>query len=106
MKISEKNWMIAGGAPRPTIQRQPDGNVEKSQPIRYATTWPPATKVMDTVTRRPRRWLGDNSAMYRGTIKAAPPIANPTALRPSIIPHTVVVTACHDGPKVQRTSAM
>src|SRR5271170_5225892 len=89
----------------PTIQRQPPGMLEKSHPITYATTCPPVVKSGDTVTRRPRRWLGDSSEMYNGTIGLAPPIARPTKPRPSIISHTELATACHNAPAVNNTSA-
>lgn len=41
-----------------------------------------------------------------GTDKLAPPIARPTTLRPTIMPATDEVMACHDAPAMNKMSAM
>jgi hypothetical protein len=61
--------------------------------------------MIETVTRRPRNGDGDSSDIYRGTTRLAPPTANPTTLLPTIMPHTLVVHACHTAPATKRISA-
>ena len=47
----------------------------------------------------------NGSATYSGTTKLAAPMANPTKLLPTIMPATVVANACHNAPRINRTSA-
>lgn len=45
------------------------------------------------------------STTHKGTTRLAPPTAKPTILRPAIIPHTLVVKACHTAPTTNSASA-
>lgn len=101
-----KNCMVAGRAPRPTIHLQPPFCRENSQPTTYATTCPPVTKRLDTVTSLPRIGPGLNSDMYSGTTNDALPTAAPTIERPAIIPLTLLVHACSSAPDMKRISAI
>ena len=74
------------------------------------------------MTSRPRCSDGASSEMYlnhhqpsssdipsrthNGVTRLAAPIASPTILLPTTIPHTSDVTACHSAPMTNRTSAM
>jgi len=60
----------AGTTPNPTSQRQPPGISENSQPITYATTWPPVMKRLRITTSLPRSSDGASSEIYLSTASA------------------------------------
>lgn len=99
------NCTSAGNAPIPTIHLHPCAFSENHHPIIYATTCPPVINKLEIVTMRPLHGPGANSPIYSGTTKDALPTAAPTTLLPAIIPHTLLVHACHSAPTTKSTSA-
>jgi hypothetical protein len=96
---------MAGTAPRPTIHLHPPSTCEKAHPMRYATTCPPVMNRLETVTNLPLHCAGAISEIYSGVTKLALPTARPITLLPRIIPHTVVLKACHTAPSTNSASA-